>query len=742
MNVENKSYELGDFVQSQKTWVDSIRRDTLDSFQGQVRLIVENAGKLCLKEKGFEVDADMRSIEEQRKMEQASVKGERYEMKGNVKILSFTEQAARRSECRKLQRFVKLADYMMVVTLQNLTLDSVRDLCESVFKGCRDSDVVVTSGENTSSADTDNINEIMSASLETSSLGAFQLSQVQVGGAVVGPEVKTSELINTGADGFPGIISRIVKGKMTNMGITEVVKDELIKELGKDFLAMIERDEIDALEKKKIAEKILSTGESGAAQKAKKDAAAAAVEDLKKRFLPLFKTELLLTINHPQNQLFFSPGLPDYLAGVETLIKLFVTTVEDFQLLTNTITYLDPSNMSGAYSSIRGLEEPEFTEGPTMRAIISESGYFREVCGRIRGALVGMFSNAGHWMAKWDHVRKMYVDNGDFSGPRALENVISQVTHNVVGQEGSYTAAVQMGVGLWTSAEGSMQSPFVDFYNTSLSKFTEQRHIMVEIPLQNTINNILVETERLKNVLIPSPERCFSEVSKSLPGLASDKNESLLSEVQTWVRVLNTNATSVESFVEYLGWLEKVRDSMLTVGNQYDEISRLYTLMETYKIPIQPTDLALFQTLGPTIRQLRDAVEMASETKEESITRFSVELEKQVTELMAEVLSIRNKAQDPMVLNPSAQPEVVIKFLDCLGESLKRVEGLKSKYEMWGELFKTGGNPSAPINSDVFEKEKAPVQISKAGELEETRIEVDLKRTLWVSISEWETLTE
>jgi dynein heavy chain len=161
--------------------------------------------------------------------------------------------------------------------------------------------------------------------------------------------------------------------------------------------------------------------------------------------------------------------------------------------------------------------------------------------------------------------------------------------------------------------------------------------------------------------------------------------------------------------------------------------------METHKIEIQPTDLALFQTLGPTLRQLKETVDMASDTKEDNISRFSFELEKVTGDLLAEVAEIRNKAQDPMVLNPSAKAESVLEFLDDLREQMDKLEKSKAKYTEWEELFKSGGS-TAP---DAEKKESnTPMQTeSKAEEMEETKNEIELKRVLWKSLSDWDGVT-
>lgn len=181
---------------------------------------------------------------------------------------------------------------------------------------------------------------------------------------------------------------------------------------------------------------------------------------------------------------------------------------------------------------------------------------------------------------------------------------------------------------------------------------------------------------------------------------------------------------------------------MALVELLYDEVTGLYTLMDHYKIQIQPTDLAMYQTLSPTLRQLKEAVDMATDTKEENISRFSVELDRATNDLMTEVSEIRNRAQDPMVLNVGAKSEMVIKFLDDLRAQLEKVDTTKGRYEMWGELFKNGGSVAAMQKAasaaEPGTKPSQPAVPTKMGELEETKVEVELKRTLWTSLKDWD----
>ncbi|ORY38879.1 hypothetical protein BCR33DRAFT_853838 [Rhizoclosmatium globosum] len=787
VNVEEgRGYELQEFLKEQVEWVTGESATGLREWERRVRELVEGASTRCLKEKGFDITLKEVDENEQENALKGIFKGPR---------LTYTEQSARKSECLRLQRFVKVVDYMVVNTLHMLVVDSVMELLGNVFWGCHDSDVVVDGYEGADALRDEQIsllmtlerpggaNEAVEVVLEqtrkasSGSLGSLDAigasvitsGTVQVGGVIVGPEVRTSELMVCGFDGFASILSRILRSAMIQVEIREVYDEDKTRGHG---VKMMEVDE-PSLESSRV------TTVSKSVADARKSTVKAL---LPTKQCPLFKLELLLHYKSPTKHLYFEPSLPDFLNAIDELLKSYVLAVEEFHLLTNTIPFLDPSNLAGgAYSSNRGLEESEFGEGPQVTAIITEGGYFREVCGRIRGVVVGNFLNAAEWMLGFNEVRSMWIDNEYFNALRELKQAGGDVAVLLATNTGDsgmagilmeyeekreralIEAAIARGedppelkkrsvleigatIELRDEADGGeAYSPLYEFFQESLSKFANQRQVMNAISVSSVINNLNVDTGKLKSILVPSPERCFSDVAKILPGLSRDKNELLLTELQTWVRILNTQPNNVEAFVEYLGWLEKIKLALPLVENMEAEITRLYNLLEMYKIPIQPTDLALYQTLLPTLRSLQESVDISTDTKEENITRFATELEKALNDLMGEVSDVRNRAQDPMVLNLSSDSNIVIRFLDELKANLNEIEAKKKRYESWGELFKNGGitvgqpeeKPAAGRGQPPPPPADAKKKPVSSGELEETMTEVQLKSTLWISLREW-----
>lgn len=178
------------------------------------------------------------------------------------------------------------------------------------------------------------------------------------------------------------------------------------------------------------------------------------------------------------------------------------------------------------------------------------------------------------------------------------------------------------------------------------------------------------------------------------------------------------------SFIYVFGFLTPivVKENLEKIEKKYERVSRAYDLLDRFKIQIVPTELAMFQTLQPTLRQLGEVTEVAEESKEENIQKNSVELEKNIQELVAEVIAIRNRAQDQIILNPHSSPEDVLRFVDDLIEQADQKAEQAQRYSNYQVQFK--------------------MEPTRNTELEETRMDLALKKTLWVSLQDWLSITE
>jgi dynein heavy chain len=541
----DKTLELSEFSQLQTSSTIQIYENVLVPWCQKLREIVESACKQRLKDAGFPVLDD----------------GE------NVPKLSFTAQAARRTECRKLARFVKLVDYMMVSSLQSLVISSVQELLKYCFKGCKDSDVTIDNSGSGNIIILENSSNLKILSSEFDPLAlekeGSSATTVQVGGIVVGDEVGTSVVCSSGYYLFTDILCRLVGKKVPKLELKEVIEDE--GPIMKDFSEALNLRPIEPLSKK-----MDETTKPKASERVS--------------FVPSFRTEILMNSDTQIPQIEFSAGVTDYLGVIDNGFKLFLSIVERVSLLTNSIEFLDASSsQSGVYSAVRDLDEPEFGIGPQVNVIVLESAYFKELCGRIRGVFVGMYQNISSWASSLEPMRQMWLENANFDVLANLSQAVGIETFRIAtyeAGEGENSALIpgstkvrsillndprlqdekfcilEYGVTVSRNEDGDPHSTLCAFFAEMLNTFSLQKESMAKIPIRSVINNILIDSTKLKSVLLPSPERCFNDVAKLLPGLARDKNELLLTEIQAWVRILKTHPTNVEGFVDYLEWLE------------------------------------------------------------------------------------------------------------------------------------------------------------------------------------------
>lgn len=406
---ESRTYDLERFRQEQNQWYTGPVRADLEQFAQTARNVVEAACRTSIDALDFDKRAASASNAH------AAKQGLSPTVPSPTKRLTYTEQAAKRNACRRLQRFVKLADYMIVSTLNKLVVNSVHDLLEVTFRECKDEDVLLPDDD---------------------------VDMISAG---------TSALL-----------------KMGESMVHAAKKKELEALLG------------------------LTTEETV--------------------FKPLFRTELQMDANELQ----FMPPVNRFAELFDELLKGYVETVDSVSLLSNTIDYLQ---------QLQGTTDADSEEKLSVSVIVLDNAYLQALVYHLKGTIYGMFKNAKQFAASVEPFRRMFYENNtaDFS---------------------------------WVSDPQSQSESEVDkmltFVETSMDKYAQQKRDMDQIAVNFNINNILVDSAVLKKTLVPSPERCFAQLTHILPVIAREMNEVLLNSLNNSVKILGSSPPSVEAFVAYL----------------------------------------------------------------------------------------------------------------------------------------------------------------------------------------------
>src|SRR5690606_12217749 len=174
-----------------------------------------------------------------------------------------------------------------------------------------------------------------------------------------------------------------------------------------------------------------------------------------------------------------------------------------------------------------------------------------------------------------------------------------------------------------------------------------------------------------------------------LPILAKEKNDILYKEIKEAVRVLQQPPSTVEQFVDYLQYTQKVSENMDNLERQFKTVSNIYKLLEEEQVEVPPDDRDRF-TVGTvsTISTLRAAIALAEDSKEDRISKFTIDLERRLEDLRSEVKSIMEKSQDDIISNVESDIDEVIEYLENLKSNVEHCKKTAIRYAEYQELFK------------------------------------------------------
>jgi dynein heavy chain len=330
----------------------------------------------------------------------------------------------------------------------------------------------------------------------------------------------------------------------------------------------------------------------------------------------------------------------------------------------------------------RKLEEKDCGEGPNLENIFEDDIHMKDVQENIIGCLNKAFIVADGYRSKFEPYRKYFEENEKT---------------------------------LVTSISGDRD---VAFYRKWLGRYRLEHIQAKACPVEKELGLILVDTREMKSELLPSPLKCLEILYEILPYQAKTVMDRLIQVAQDAVIKLEGEPVTTMDFVNILKFMDKIQEQIDGIEEDAETVKDLYSLVEQYQVPVNPEDLAVYQSLRPEVSRLRSAVDKAVSNREQYVDKFCSHLNKDIMELSQEVKDIKNEAQKPAILDPTSDGD---KILDYLKELLFKLNDLQDKafqYKSYQKAFK--------------------VEVSRFEDLEETHAEVKLKQTLWLTQKSWE----
>ncbi|CAI9736985.1 dynein axonemal heavy chain 6-like [Octopus vulgaris] len=365
-----------------------------------------------------------------------------------------------------------------------------------------------------------------------------------------------------------------------------------------------------------------------------------------------------MTYTEQANKRSHCKRLTCFQSNIQEVIRHFQDTVLG-------VPNLIPDNYFDAFTQpvINGkFEEKTCGEGPSLSTMFEEDKYLHQLVINIQDTLTFAFNAANQYSNDFTPFLQFYQENEKFDSDKLQE-------------------------------ESDLD---VQFFSESLKHYHMQHKMAGNIQKQCQLGLLLIDATKMKQLFIPSPIRCLNIINNILPRLAREKVEKLLSELQDGQFQLEFQPSSTEEYVKSLTFLNEIQERIDPLEDEAVFVKQLYDLIDMYEVQTPPEDLAVYQTLVPSINTVRDSIDKALADRDSNLNRLSSHIDEDITELNKEVKETKKIAMvtyDQMLLNVESDKEKVKSTLKKLLTEMASLQNTASVYKShqkdFNALFET-----------------------------------------------------
>lgn len=116
-----------------------------------------------------------------------------------------------------------------------------------------------------------------------------------------------------------------------------------------------------------------------------------------------------------------------------------------------------------------------------------------------------------------------------------------------------------------------------------------------------------------------------------------------MEEVDSSSKFFGKDPTDTETYVKYLEFIDSCQIRLDEMENELEYCKDLYDMMEEFEIPIPTYDMQNYLGLSTTMGTLRNLSDSKAEEKEKYIKGFVGVLNKDISKLISEVGTIKDK---------------------------------------------------------------------------------------------------
>ncbi|KAM8878755.1 dynein axonemal heavy chain 6 isoform 3-T3 [Spinachia spinachia] len=390
----------------------------------------------------------------------------------------------------------------------------------------------------------------------------------------------------------------------------------------------------------------------------------------------VFISELMLD----PNALTYKPSEEDFHKTVAEIIGSFGKAVTSVNMLTE-----DPDLMS--LISPEGIEnfETQNEDGPCLEWILKNDGQLQRMIQKIKESFQFAFDAAKVYSDTYERFRMSYKDFESLN----LDD-IRQKDHDM------------------------------SFFEKELKLQHSVHKDATAIQQKRHLGLLLVDKTQLKKKLVYSQLCCIQVIKEMLTLQAKRKLDAVIAEVCEARYKLESDASTIAELADSLTFLDEIQKRVTGLEAEQETICQMYSLINTYSIPLPSEDMVGFATLHASIASLHSSITEAEFERNSSMEKLGSSLQKEINELNNEVQTIKLKSQDLLDIN--ADSSKVRLLLGEIKTSLDELQAQAHTYTSYQKQFK--------------------MEVTKFDALDEEISKFRLKQLLWDCLEKWDSLSD
>ena len=202
----------------------------------------------------------------------------------------------------------------------------------------------------------------------------------------------------------------------------------------------------------------------------------------------------------------------------------------------------------------------------------------------------------------------------------------------------------------------------VPFFAEALETYTREIKMAEGIVERHPLGMLLVDAQKLKSLMIPSPNRCLDVINDILPVKARKEVDRLITELQDAQFKLEIEPTTTLEFVQSLTFLDEIQERIDPLQAEAQVVVEMYELIEQFKVPYPPEDFAVYQTLNTSVNAVLNAIDKSLAERDQNVDKFCSHLDKDIAELGREVKEVKEGVQHPSVLDAASDGDQVCSY--------------------------------------------------------------------------------